>query len=97
MTKPGFTLLSVLLTMMIIASVMVLTLNRYVEVDNEYMFLMNDLLDEQSDALTNYEERNANDYNVYFNAKGHVNMAQTIHLGRHSVIVHLGNGYLTYE
>lgn len=98
MNNKGYTLMEMLLTLVIIASMMTLTLkNTYLFNDDHYNF-MNAYLNSQVDSLTTrsnvlLEEDNS----IYFNENGHVNSGRSIDVGKYTVIVHLGNGYLTYE
>lgn len=98
MNNRGNTLLSMILTLMIMASMMTLTLKNNVEVDTSHLRFINNYISTKCDALINktrieLEEDNS----IYFNENGHVNMGQTLNIGKHKVIVHLGNGYLSYE
>ena len=97
MTDKGFSLLSMLLVLIIITSLLVLSLNRFIEPDNEYLYFMNDYLDCQSESMVSRSEGDLYRDNIHFYKTGRVNMARTVDFARHKVIVHLGNGYLTYE
>ncbi len=98
MNNKGYTLMEMLLTLVIIASMMTLTLkNTYMFNDDHYKF-MNAYLDAQTDSLTSRTNVLLNDdNNIYFNENGHVNMGRSIDIGKYKIVVHLGNGYLTYE
>ena len=101
MTKKGFTLLETLLSLIIISGFFVLTLKREVNVNLDYINFSNDYLTKQADSLVNKSENELDsiygNYYVHFNECGRVNMAQTINFDNKNVVIHLGNGYLTYE
>ena len=96
MIKKGFSLLEILLTLVIVSSMLVLTLPLYSELDLKHLYFLNEYLSKQKDSLISHE-RNDLDYDVSFNENGRVNHANTIDINNHKVIVHLGNGYVTYE
>lgn len=96
MIKKGFSLLEILLTLVIVSSMLVLTLPFYSELDLKHLYFLNEYLSKQKDSLISHE-RNDLDYDVSFNENGRVNQANTIDINNHKVIVHLGNGYVTYE
>lgn len=93
----GYSLLSMLLVLMMISSFMVLTLNRFKDFDDSHLVFMNNFIEKQSDSLTNRKENYIEGTNNHFNESGHVSRAETIEFGNHKVIIHLGNGYITYE
>lgn len=98
MNKNGYTLIEMLLTLVVIASMLTLTLHNTYMFDSKHYDFMNAYLSKQVDSLTS---RNnlvlEEDDSIYFNENGHVNRGQSINIGRYKIIVHLGNGYLTYE
>lgn len=95
-TKKGFSMLEMLVCMIILSSLLLLSLNNtnYLNVDH-YTFL-NNYLYGQSCAILNSENVDV-DKGIYFNSMGHVNQARTISFSNHSIIIHLGNGYATYN
>lgn len=96
MIKKGFSLLEILLTLVIVSSMLVLTLPFYSDLDLKHLYFLNDYLLKQKDSLISHE-RNDVDYGITFNENGRVNQAKTIDINSHKLIVHLGNGYITYE
>ena len=97
MTNKGFTLVNVLLAMAMIAFCFLLTLKKYHGVDNDYIYFMNDYLGCQSSALCERRNMELGKNDVRFYKTGRVNQARTINFNGQKVVVHLGNGYLTYE
>jgi len=97
MTKSGFSLLSMLLTLMIVSSCFLVVLKNRNEVNVEQINFMNEYINKQSDSLLNGIENDIDEYDIHFNNKGHVNRAQTIKIGNHSIIIHLGNGYASID
>lgn len=98
MNKRAFTLLETLFTLMVVSSLFVLTLSKEVKLDLSWINFSNEYLIKQKDSIINKEENEINDFTyVHFNKAGRVNQAQTINFNNRKVIVHLGNGYLTYE
>ena len=99
MTKKGFTLLEVLLTLLIVSSLFLLTLTRTTKTNLDWIEVSNEYLKNLSCSLTRKEE-NALEYEgkyIRFNEMGRVNKAQTINIGNKNIVIHLGNGYLTHE
>lgn len=97
MNNKGFSLLSVLLCLLLMSSFSLLTINKYVEYDNEHLLFINDYLLKQTNSLINRQEERIDKQNVFFYKSGRVNQAKTIEFDKHQVIIHIGNGYLTYE
>jgi len=97
MTNKGFTLLSMILTLMIISSCLLLTLKNKNEVSVSHITFMNEYLDLQSDSLLYCSDNYIDEYGIHFNNKGHINKARTIEIGNHKIILHLGNGYASVE
>lgn len=94
--KKGFSMLEMLVCMIILSSFLLLTINNtnYLNVDH-YSFL-NNYLYSQSCSIVDCKQINL-DKGIYFNSMGHVNQARTINIANHNIIIHLGNGYVTYE
>ena len=100
MTKKGYTMLELLLTLMIISSLFVILLRSFNEPNIDYLLFMNDYLLGQKEALVNREEFILNnDYGkpISFNKDGKVNMGQTLDINNHSIVIHIGSGYATIE
>ena len=93
----GYTLLSILLVLMMLSSFVVLTLNNFKDFDDSHLVFINNYLSNQTTCLTNRSENIIEGSNNHFNKNGHVAKAETIEIGNHKVIIHLGNGYITYE
>lgn len=93
----GYTMLMMLLVLMMMASMCTLILKKDTKIDTDYLSFINNYLNKQSYSLTNYERSELLEENITFNKLGHINGAKTINKGNHDVIVHIGNGYLTYE
>lgn len=97
MTNKGFTLLEMLLVVMILSSLALLTLNNFKDLNNDHLLFMNEYLKTQDEALTRKEELSLQEHGIFFYKSGRVNQARTININNHKIIIHLGNGYLTYE
>ena len=95
-TNKGFTLLEMIIVLFILSSFMLLILSNSHSLDLSSYYFMNDYLVNQAEAI-NSSRRKYLDYGISFNIEGHVNMARTINVGKHSIIIHLGTGYITYE
>ena len=96
MNNKGNTMVDMLLALLITMGCMCLTLNRNISIQSGHYDFLNKYLVAQSKALRNrenvmYEE------GLYFNENGHVNRGGTFYFDNHKAIVHLGNGYVTYE
>ena len=102
MRTKGYLMVELLFVMMIMLSMSALYLPRYFNVDyDDYCFGNNYSL-AKSQALLEHKNievpYNANlQFPIYFSSEGNVNKAQTIQGCNHLMVIHLGNGYLTYE
>ena len=94
MIKKGYSLLEILLTMCLISSLLLLSINKTQELDLSAYYYLNDYLLSQSDAICDKVDVSYKN-GISFNSMGHVNQARTIDLNKHSIIVHLGTGYAT--
>ena len=95
-TNKGFSLLEMLVSLFIVTSFMLLVLNQYIDIDYKHYYFMNDYLYKQSNAMKNNKKEYI-DYGIYFNGSGHVNMAKSINIGKHKLIIHLATGYISCE
>lgn len=95
-TNKGFSMLEMIICLFIISSISILCLTNFEIINLDYYYYLSDYLYNQSLAILDKQNRYI-DYNVRFNSMGHVNKAQTINIGKHYIIIHLGNGYLSYE
>ena len=101
MNKKAYGLISVLIILLIMTTATVLVSINYKDINlNKYIFL-NNYLYEQSNSILLKEEGNVYceeaDHDISFNKDGKVNMGQTIEFNNGEVIIHVGNGYITYE
>lgn len=100
-TNEGFSLIETLLSLLLIATLSILSISKMGHIDVSYAYLINDLLIGQSDALVNRERVDVDTpyskYRISYNESGRVNRAQSIDIGDKKVVIHLGNGYITYE
>lgn len=97
MTKSnGFTMLEMLITILIISSLFVVSVNTFENPDLSWTSFSNDYLTKQTSSLVNKEVNYVNS-SIHFNENGRVNRANTINKGNMNIIIHLGSGYLTYE
>lgn len=97
MNEKGFSLLSMLLVLMVLTSLSLLTIKRAIFLEDKHLSMINDYFDMQIESLTKKQRNSMNDYNIHFNKSGRVNQARSIDINGHHIIIHLGNGYLTYE
>lgn len=95
-TNKGFTMIEMLLSICIIASLSLLYLNINYHLDLKHYSFLNDYLYKQSLAILNKNDE-VYENGIRFNSMGHINQGKTIDFLKHKVIVHLGNGYATYE
>ena len=84
----GYALVEMLLVMMLTSVMTVLYLPRSRDINCDDYIFINDYFKKLSIE---------NKYPIYFSNNGNINQAQTIKGNRHQIILHLGNGYLTYE
>ena len=85
-----------LISTCIITSLGLLFLNINQSINLEHYSFMNDYLLSQSKIMLK-KESEVYQKGIRFNSMGHINQARTIDYRRHKVIIHLGNGYVTYE
>lgn len=98
MNKDGFTLLELVICVSIITILMTTFHLKEISIDFSLFHFLNDYYHHQMNALMHKEEMIYDDYAyIRFNEKGNVNKGQTIHLNKHKVFVHVGNGSLRYE
>lgn len=88
--------MEMLLCMIIMSSFMVLSLRSVKELDLDHYYFLNDYLKKQSEAIR-YKRSVSLGKGVEFNSMGHVNQGRTINYSNHSIIIHLGNGYVTVK
>lgn len=94
--KKGFALAELLLCILITCLLTLMTLGRSINLSFEYRQFMNEYLKAQSECMA-YKQTMEVGYGLRLNAMGHISQAKTLSFVKHWVIVHLGNGYLTYE
>lgn len=95
-TKKGFSMAEMLVCMLIISVFTLLSINRNTDIDLEHYTFLNKYLLEQSKAMRNRENIKV-ETGIYFNNMGHINQARTVGFNSHSVIIHLGNGYVSIK
>ena len=95
--KKGFMLLESIISLIILSCMMLFTISSYKQLDLSHLDFINDYLNKKVDSYINKRRNDLDNYNIYFNDKGNINIGQTIHINNHKIIIHLGNGYLTYE
>lgn len=93
-TTDEIDMIEILLCLLIISLTGSLSLRNITISDYEHYYFMNDYLYTQSLAMKNREHSDY-DKGITFNSMGHVFQAETITIGNHQVIIHLGNGYVT--
>jgi len=97
----GFTLLDCLLIMFIISMISVISISHIKVLEFNEKYFISDYLTKQVDSLINkqttYYVNKYSKYPIYFNEKGNVNMAQTVYVDNHKIIIFLGSGCLRYE
>ena len=96
MIKKGYSMVGMLVCLLILSVLLLISLNKINAIDLSHYDFINDYLIKQSKAILNKEEIDVSS-NIYFNSMGHINRARTIDIGKHEIIIHLGNGYITYE
>ena len=96
----GFSMLEMLISLSIITTLSLFGLYHLKPLNIEHYIFMNEYLNNQVDAMISKRQNIFNNHHskdiISFNTLGHINKAQTIKIGNHEIIVHLGNGYLTY-
>lgn len=96
-TKKGYILLESIISLIILSCMMLFTINNYKQIDLSHLDFINYFLDKKVDSYINKRRNDVDNYNIYFNEKGNINIGQSIRINNHKIIIHLGNGYLTYE
>ena len=90
-----------LVVIVIMTFLCLLYLPRYPNVDYSDYDLINDYLLTQSEAMVTKKRvdlvNESVNGEVYFSQNGNVNQARTINGKKHTIVIHLGNGYITYE
>ncbi len=89
-----------LVVIVIMTFLCLLYLPRYPSVDNSDYGFIADYLLAQSEAMKEKERVDLSselDDDIYFSENGNVNQAKTIKGKKHTIVIHLGNGYITYE
>lgn len=104
MTKKAFVLLEMVVVVFIIAIFTSISFTSFPKNDYAHYYFMDEYLKAQSEALVNNEARQLeSDYDfqkvapIRFTADGTVNMAQTLIFDFAKVIIHLGNGSISYD
>lgn len=104
MRTKGYLMIEMMLVMVIMLSVSILCLPKYHSFNYDDYYFGNEYNLAKSEALKTCESTpvlNLRKLNVmfpiYFSENGNVNKAQTIKGKRYQMVVHLGNGYLSYE
>lgn len=92
----GYTLLEMLVSMCIISILLIVSLRNNKGIDLKHYDFMNRYLLTQSKAILDKQNKSL-ERGVSFYSMGVVNQARTIDFNNHKVIVHIGNGYITYE
>ena len=95
-TNSGYSLIQMLISLCIISSLSLLFLNINHNLVLKHYSFISDYLYTQSSIILNKKEE-VYEKGIRFNSMGHVNQGRTIDFNSHKVIVHLSNGYVTYE
>lgn len=95
-TNKGYSLIDLLLSLFVISSLTLLSLNHHSTLNLDHYYFLNEYLLKQSEVILN-KQADIFKNGITFNNMGHVNLARTIYFGDHEVIIHLGNGYATYK
>ena len=103
-TRKAFTLFEMLLVTFIIGSLALLAYSSWPQNDYRHYYFMDDYLTLQARAMADNAEyllENAYDYAasspIRFTEDGTVNRGQTLNFPFGDVIIHLGNGSISYE
>lgn len=101
MNKNGFTLLEMLLTLMIISSLFVLSINSISLSSQNYHYFISDYLYNQALALSSYERvdfnNNYSNKEIHFNEKGSVNQGQSFNIDNKLIVIRPAIGNIRYE
>ena len=99
MRHDGYLMGELLVVIMIMSFVCLLYLPTYPEVDFSDQVFINEYLRTQAEAMASYSQvymdNDMSSTPIYFSTMGNVNQGQTIS-GSKAIIIHLGNGYITY-
>lgn len=101
MNKQAFGLSSVLIVLLIMTVSTLLVVVNYHDINLDKYVFLNNYLYGQSDSILYKEDRSVYcaeaSHDITFNKDGKVNMGQTITFNNGKVVIHVGNGYITYE
>lgn len=100
MTKKAFTIIEMLVVVLLVGLFASLTYANYPSNNYDHYHFLNKYLKLQSEALKTNQSRSfvekRADYPIRFTGDGTVNQAQSIIFDNQTVIIHLGNGSITY-
>ena len=97
MNKDAYVISDILIYLFIIAMLSLFTLN-YSNIDKKpHYYFINDYYLKQIDSYKNKRVNYLDEYGLHFNESGNISQGKTIYFDNHKVIIHLSNGYLTYE
>lgn len=101
MKSNGFTLTNMLVTLLIVSSMFVLSINKISIPSLEYQYFVSDYLYNQAYALANYQRvdfyNDYSEYEIHFNEKGSVNQGQSFNVGNRLIVIRPSTGYIRYE
>ncbi len=95
-TKQAFTMAGLLVSLLILSSLMVMSLPLFSVKNTDHYHFIGDYLNAE---IKSYTEKKAVEIaeGLHFNRDANINVGKTLYFGRHRVIIHLANGYLTYD
>lgn len=89
-------MLEVLAVLSLMSAMTLLVLGKDVQFDGRHFDFMNGYLLTKSEAMLERRSEDLDDH-LFFYSNGNISVGRTYEFGKHRVLVHLGNGYLTYE
>ena len=95
-TRKAYTMADLLVSLVILSALLLCTLPRLQESDTGHYRFLRDYLDAEIESYTEKKAVNVRNSDLHFNKDTNINVGETLHFGKHWVIVHLANGYLTY-
>ena len=95
-TRKGYTMTGLLLSLLILSSLMVMSLPLFSVKSTDHYHFIGDYLNAE---IESYTEKRAVEIGegLHFNRDANINVGKTLYFGDHHVIVHLANGYLSYD
>ena len=95
-TKKAFTMTGLLVSLLVLSSLLVMSLPLFSVKNTDHYHFIGDYLSAEIESYTDKKAVEVGE-GLHFNRDANINVGKTIYFGNHKVIIHLANGYLTYD